>query len=122
MNNSRFKPKYERWAYQIFDESVECLKDGLNPLSDDLEGKKLVISMKKREHAVFCIVRYLELCNSTVHGYLSRANIETATESHLKANVRELFTKSIEGCNRQSDQSHFLNFLQWLIPLAVDAD
>ena len=122
MNNSRFKPEYERWAYQIFDESVECLKEGLNPLSDDLEGKKLVINEKKREHAVFCIVRYLELCNSSVHDYLSRANMETTTESHLKANIRELFTKFIEEPNLQSEQPHFLNFLQWLIPLAVDAD
>ena len=123
MNNPRFKPEYERQAYQIFDESVECLKDGLHLLSKDLEGKKLVVNKKKREHAVFCIVRYLELCNSNVHNYLSRANMDAATESHLKANIRELFTKfHKDPTTLQSDQSHFLNFLQWLTPLAVDTD
>ena len=110
MSNPRFKPEYEKWAYQIFDESVECLKDGLNPLSiQDFEGKKLVVNEAKREHAVFCIVRYLELCDKKIHD--------------SRTNVRELFTKFIDHSTLlQSEQEHFLNFLQWLIPLAVDTD
>ena len=131
MNDSKFKPEYEKWAYQIFDESVECLKDGLHTLSLDIKGKTLVVNEKKREHAVFCIVRYLELCNGSVHDYLSRANMDLFAESHsktnIKANVRALFTKFIEDMKDlatplERNHYHFLNFLQWLTPLVVETD
>ena len=123
MNNSKFKPEYERWAYQIFDESVECLKDGLHLLSRDLDGKKFVVNTKKKEHVVFCIVRYLELCDENVHNYLSGSNMSLFGEEDLKTNVRELFAKFIEDPTTvQGEQGHFLNFLQWVTPLAVDTD
>lgn len=114
MSKSRFKTEYERWAYQIFDESVECLKDGLHHLPIHPEGEKLVVYNKKREHAVFSLVRYIEICDSKLHDAFYQNN------SRLRAYIRELFIKY--PLRLKEEQESFMNFLSWLTPLAVDIE
>ena len=114
MRNTRFKPEYERWAYQIFDESVECLKDGLHALPIHAEGEKLVVCNTKREHAVFSIVRYIELCDRKLHDDFYQ------NSACLRPYIRELFIKY--PLRLKEEQESFMNFLFWLTPLAVDID